>query len=132
MLGLQPAGEEQALELLKALFGWMGTTRAVWPQVFFDWFGGEASLDRAAASPLAKLYAGPDFAPVRAALLAHRPERPERLTHPYFSAQRPASLLIEEVEALWSHIDERDDWAPFESHMGRIEEARQALALEPG
>lgn len=132
VLGLQPAGEKQALELLKALFGWMGTTRAVWPQVFFDWFGGEASVDRADGSPLAKLYAGPDFAPVRAALLVHRPERPERLAHPYFSAQRPASLLIEEVEALWAHIDEGDDWGPFESHMARVDEARQALAMEPG
>ena len=100
--------------------------------MFFDWFGGEASVDRAAASPLAKLYAGPDFVPVREALLAHRPERPERLAHPYFSTQRPVSLLIEEVEDLWSHIAERDDWGPFQSHMGRIEEARKALAMEPG
>ena len=131
VLGLQSAGEEQAVDLLKALFGWMGTTHASWPQVFFDWFGGEASLDRAAASPLAKLYAAPDFSPVKDALLAHRPERPDRLAHPYFQSRTPASLLIEEVEDLWSHIAERDDWAPLEAHMGRIEAARQALALEP-
>ena len=132
VLGLQPAGEEQAVGLLKALFGWMGASRASWPQVFFDWFGGEASLGRAAASPLAKLYAAPDFAPVREALLAHRPERPERLADGYFHGDAPASLLIEEVEELWSHIAERDDWGPFQAHMGRIEAARKALALEPG
>jgi len=132
VLGLQPAGDEQAVGLLKALFGWMGISRASWPQVFFDWFGGEASLGRAAASPLAKLYAAPDFAPVREALLAHRPERPERLADGYFRGAAPASLLIEEVEELWSHIAECDDWGPFQAHMGRIEAARKALALEPG
>ena len=57
VLGLKPAREEQDLELLKSLFGWMGETRASWPQVFFDWFGGPASEERARRSPLAKLYA---------------------------------------------------------------------------
>ena len=42
-LGLRPLSDEADLELLKALFGWMGATRAAWPQVFFDWFGGAAS-----------------------------------------------------------------------------------------
>jgi hypothetical protein len=46
VLGLKPAGADQAVELMKALFGWMGQTHATWPQVFFDWFGGEASLER--------------------------------------------------------------------------------------
>jgi uncharacterized protein YdiU (UPF0061 family) len=131
VLGLQAAGQAQALDLLKALFGWMGASRASWPQVFFDWFGGEASVERAGASPLSKLYAAPDFAPVRDALLAHLPERPERLAHPYFGGASAASLLIEEVEELWSHIAERDDWGPFDAHMGRIDEARKALAMEP-
>lgn len=131
VLGLEYAGEGRALDLVKALFGWMGATRASWPQVFFDWFGGPASETRAKASPLAALYAAADFAPVRAALLAHMPERPERLAHQYFAGVSPVSLLIEEVEALWAPIAEADDWGPFQAHMARIEMARQALALNP-
>jgi uncharacterized protein YdiU (UPF0061 family) len=129
ILGLRPATEEDDLALLKALFGWMGGTRASWPQVFFDWFCGAASEERAGGSPLAQLYREQAFDPVRAALAAHAPERPERLKHPYFSGSTPASLLIEEVESLWDSIAEADDWRPFYARMDRIEMARQALAL---
>lgn len=129
VLGLKPIDEEQDLALIKALFAWMGETRAPWPQVFFDWFGGQASETRAGASPLAKLYAQPGFEPVRRALLEHQPERPERLDHAYFKEEAPVSLVIEEVEAVWAHIAERDDWAPFNLHIERIEKARQALCL---
>jgi hypothetical protein len=45
-------------------------------------------------------------------LLAHAPERPERLENPYFRSELPASLLIDEVEALWDRIADADDWAP--------------------
>ena len=71
----------------------------------------------------------PGFDPVRKALLGHQPERPERLGHAYFRDERPASMLIEQVESLWQSIAEADDWAPFYAHMSRIETARQALDL---
>ncbi len=71
VLGLKPMSEEEDLNLLKALFGWMGETQVSWPQVFFDWFGGPASEGRAAQSPLAKDYAAPAFAEARQALLEH-------------------------------------------------------------
>lgn len=129
VLGLKPTEEGQGLVLLKSLFAWMNETRASWPQVFFDWFGGPASEGRAAASPLAKLYASPAFESVRKALGDHQPERPERLARPYFKAEAPPSLVIEVVEELWSHIAESDDWSPFYRHMDRIEEARTALDL---
>jgi uncharacterized protein YdiU (UPF0061 family) len=129
VLGLKPQTEEEDLTLLKALFGWMGETRARWPQVFFDWFCGPASETRAGTSPLAKLYGEPGFEPVRAALLSHEPERPERLKHAYFSGAAPASMLIDEVESLWAGIAADDDWSPFQQHMDHIETARQALSL---
>jgi uncharacterized protein YdiU (UPF0061 family) len=129
VLGLQPRTEEEDLVLMKALFAWMGETRARWPQVFFDWFGGPASEARAGTSPLAPLYAAPGFEPVRAALFGHAPERPERLAHAYFSGTAPASMLIDEVESLWARIAEDDDWGPFYRHMDHIEMARQGLHL---
>jgi uncharacterized protein YdiU (UPF0061 family) len=128
-LGLRALDPEADLELVKVLFAWMGETRARWPQVFFDWFGGAASEQRAARSELSKLYAGAGFEPVRAAVMAHAPERPERLTHDYFQASGPPTLLIEDVEAIWADVADRDDWEAFYRHMARIETARQALSL---
>lgn len=128
-LGLRPAGEEADVSLLKALFEWMGQTRAPWAQVFFDWFGGAASERRAAESPLRALYAAPAFDPVRAGIMAHASERPERLAHPYFRQPRPVSLVIEDVEALWAPISESDDWSAFARCMDQISEARDAMAL---
>jgi len=129
VLGLKPVSEERDIVLLKSLFAWMNETRAAWPQVFFDWFGGPASEARAVRSPLAKLYAAAGFEPVRAALMEHEAERPERLSHDYFKAEAPVSLVIEEVEALWADIAERNDWSAFNLHMARTDEARQALSL---
>jgi hypothetical protein len=78
---------------------------------------------------LARLYREPGFEPVRKALAEHAPDRPERLSHVYFSGSVPASMLIDEVEALWDRIAADDDWGPFNAHMARIETARQALNL---
>ena len=113
--------------LLQALYGWMTDSGASWPQTFFDWFFADEA--RAAASPQAALYGRPSFAPVRAALLARTPVRPGRLSHAYFQKPEPASLVIEEVEALWDPIAASDDWSAFAAKTGHIEEARLALGL---
>ena len=130
LLGLAPTGNLEAdIGLLQAFYGWMTTSGAAWPQTFFDWFGGPASEQRAAASPQAALYAHPDFEPVRAALTARDPLRPERLSAAYFQRPAPVSLVIEEVEALWEPIAASDDWSAFKAKTDHIEEARLALAL---
>jgi serine/tyrosine/threonine adenylyltransferase len=130
LLGLAPLGDPaQDIGLLQAFYGWMTESGAGWPQTFFDWFGGPASEQRAAASPQAALYAHPSFEPVRAALMARTPVRPERLAQAYFQKHAPVSLVIEEVEALWAPIAERDDWSAFTAKTDHIEEARLAMAL---
>lgn len=128
LLGLVPFGDTQAdPEFLQALYSWMTESGALWPQVFFDWFCGSASTERAAASPQASLYTAEAFAPVRDGLLARTPLRPERLNSDYFQATAPVSLIIEEVEALWEPIAERDDWSAFQAKLDHVEQARQAL-----
>ena len=131
LLGLDPLGDAASdIGFLQAFYGWMTSSGASWPQTFFDWFCGAASEARAAASPQAALYALADFAPVRAALLARSPHRPDRLSASYFQKAAPVSLVLEEVEALWEPIAASDDWSAFAAMTGHIEEARQALALE--
>lgn len=130
LLGLSPVGDPAAdIAFLQAFYGWMTESGASWPQTFFDWFGGEASLARAAASPQAALYAAPQFAAVRESLLARAPLRSERLAHAYFQNAAPASLVIQEVEALWAPIAEADDWSAFHAKTDHIEQARLAYDL---
>lgn len=133
LLGLKPSGEPaDDIAFLQAFYGWMTQSEAGWAETFFDWFGGEASVKRAAASPRHSLYDTAEFAPIKAMLLARTPDRPERLSHAYFNREAPVSLVIEEVEALWTPIAAEDDWSQFHKKTGHIEEARLALTLCPG
>jgi serine/tyrosine/threonine adenylyltransferase len=60
LLGLNPLGDIEAdTAFLVALYGWMTETGAAWPELFFDWFGGEASAARATESPQGALYRTP-------------------------------------------------------------------------
>jgi uncharacterized protein YdiU (UPF0061 family) len=128
-LGLEPLDEERDLVFLQTLFGWMTETGAGWDQTFHDWFCGSASAERAAASPQADLYAAKAFAPVRDGLFARSPWRPERLAHPVFQAPTPISLVIEEVEALWTPIAETDDWSAFNAKLAAIDSLREGLDI---
>lgn len=127
LLGLQRSETlRDDLLFLQDFYAWMTESGAIWPQVFFDWFGGEASAARAKSSPQAALYEAEAFAKVRSAIEARSPDRPERLGHAYFQAVRPVDLIIENVEALWAPIADADNWDPFNEHLARMEQARQA------
>lgn len=127
-LGLGSAGEERDAALVHALYAFLQESQAPLDQVFFDWRGGLASAARAARSPAAEFYAGPNFAPVRAALEAFTPSPEARLDHPYFAGRdRPCSMLIEEVEAIWAPIAESDDWSRFTAKIEEIALMAEAL-----
>ncbi len=127
LLGLKP-GEELRADLLfmQHFYGWLTESQANWQQTFFDWFGGEASAARAQASPQAALYKTESFAPIHAAIIAREPDRPERLSHTYFQAPQPVSMVIDKVEALWAPIAEADDWSLYDETLAHIEQARCA------
>ncbi|RIV89297.1 protein adenylyltransferase SelO family protein [Aurantiacibacter zhengii] len=52
-------------------------------------------------------------------------------SHDFWSEGAPESMLIDEVESLWSAIDERDDWAPLHDKVARIRRMGQALGEPP-
>jgi len=127
LLGLEPSPTlRDDLLFLQDFYGWMTESEANWPQVFFDWFGGEASAERAAKSPQADLYQGDAFKPVRNHLLARAPVAAGRLSDPYFQADRPVDLLVDTVEALWAPIADDDNWDPLQEHLAHIQRARHA------
>ncbi|MDQ3144218.1 MAG: selenoprotein O, partial [Pseudomonadota bacterium] len=87
-------------------------------RLFFDWRGGRISD--------AEIYSDPAFDQLRSALTG----RQRVLTHPYWSDPAPCSLLIDEVEAIWAAIAERDDWMPFEAKIAAIRRMGEAMASD--
>lgn len=131
-MGLAAGGDEAAdAAFVQAMFKALaeGGERLRWEPFFFDWFA--KSEDRALSGPRAALYGEPAFAEFRERLAAYAPERPERLADPYFARAEPEELLIDEIEALWAAIAERDDWAPFQAKLASIEAARAGWGLTP-
>jgi uncharacterized protein YdiU (UPF0061 family) len=127
-LGVKPAGEGD-FDFIIALMQWMEATKIPFERVFFDWFCGSASTRRALASPHAALYAHAAFAPLRGKIESLTPDDPARVAHPYFAGE-PCTMLIDEVETIWSAIAERDDWSALEGKLGAISAMRAAHAFD--
>ncbi|MEW6273138.1 MAG: protein adenylyltransferase SelO [Thermodesulfobacteriota bacterium] len=128
-LGVRPLGDERDQDLLSLCRAFLQESQVGYDRFFFDWYGGVASAARAAASPAAEKYRGAGFVALRAALDAYAPAAPERLALPYFQRPAPCSLLIDEIEALWAAIAERDDWSPFEAKVADIRHLGEATGL---
>ena len=130
-LGVHSRGEEADGETVRTAFAALeaGGAALRWEPLFFDWWGGAASEARAMRGPRAALYAGEAFADFRAKLVRHPPVAPERLADPVFAAPEPEEMLIDEVEAVWAAIAERDDWAPFHAKLARLDRVRLAYGL---
>ena len=110
-LGVAPATEAEDRALVSVLLAALRTTRVGIDRLFFDWRGGRS---------------GAGFPELAAALEGR--QRPP--THPYWSDPAPCSMLIEEVEAIWAAIAERDDWAPFEAKVGAIRRMGEAHRMD--
>jgi len=130
-LGLQPTEMERDGAFVTALFGFLAASKAPYEQFFFDWRGGALSAERAARSPSADHYAGEAFRPVADLLEAYAPAADVNLGHAYFARTQPRTMLIEEMEAIWAPIAERDDWSVFHSTLSQIAEMRDAYGIVP-
>jgi hypothetical protein len=125
-LGLVSRGEEEDSKLVVALFAFLRDSGIGYEQFWFDWYGGALSAGRAERSPAANTYRGTAFAPLRELLTAYAPRPGLRLDHPYFARERPRTMLIDEMEALWAPIAADDDWSAFNTALGEIDEMRDA------
>lgn|SRR5690554_1799034 len=125
-LGLQPRDIESDGAFVTALFEFLAASQAPYEQMLFDWRGGGLSAKRAARSPSADHYASAAFRPIADALEAYAPSDDVNLGHPYFARPTPRTMLIEEVEAIWTPIAERDDWTLLQQALAEIAQMRQA------
>ena len=119
-LGLASAGAEADRALISTCFAFLDGHTLGYDQFFFDWYGGLLSMDRARRSPAAAFYEEARFQPVLTALAGWSAAHPERLAHPHFQGEHPCSMLISEVEGLWSAIDLADLWQPLEAKIMAI------------
>jgi uncharacterized protein YdiU (UPF0061 family) len=106
---------ENDREIAAALIEALASRAQPIDRIFFDWRGGR--------DPGAELYPREEFREL-ARLLAGR-EAPR--SHAYWSDPAPCSMHIDEVEAIWSAISERDDWRPFEEKLTAVRRMREAM-----
>lgn len=107
--------ESQGLERDMALIGAAEQTmreRQIGPDVFF--FAHRGGRD--AEGPLAEALEG--FRPVAG-------------DHAYWQGDGPQSMLIDEVEAIWAAIAERDDWQPLERKVAAVRAMGHAMGNPP-
>jgi len=128
-LGLEPGDADTNNGFVTAFFGFLSTSKAPYEQFFFDWRGGALSAERAARSPAAEFYMSDAFQPVANALESFAPSADVNLEHPYFARERPRTMLIDQVEAIWAPIAESDDWSLFQATLKEIGEMREAYGV---
>jgi uncharacterized protein YdiU (UPF0061 family) len=117
-LGLVPRDPESDRAVVQAVERALRSENASIDQFFFDAFGGALPSSYGAA-----------FDEVRAVLAAYRPRSNRR--HAYWQGA-PCSMLIDEVESIWSAIDERDDWSALHAKVAAIRDMGDALRqVEP-
>jgi uncharacterized protein YdiU (UPF0061 family) len=110
-LGVEPRGAADDVALVQAIERALVETQVPLDGFWFDWAGGRLRRDATA-------YLHPDFANLAAALAHYAPAR--SLDAPYWSGEAPCAMLIDEVEAIWSPIAERDDWSAFHAKVDAI------------
>ncbi|MEO7365725.1 MAG: protein adenylyltransferase SelO family protein [Sphingomicrobium sp.] len=112
-LGVAPAKYDRSLAA--TLMAALQSREATIDRIFVDWRGGR--------DPGAERYPSPPFRALAAALAG----RASPARHPYWSDAEPCSMHINEVEAIWAAIAERDDWAPFETKVAAIRRMGDAM-----
>jgi uncharacterized protein YdiU (UPF0061 family) len=114
-LGVEPAAPDEDRPLAMALVKALETRTATIDRILFDWRGGR--------DPGTGDYPSEAFRALAVAL-AGRGREP---SHPYWSDPAPCSMHIDEVEAIWAPIAERDDWAPFERKIDAVRRMGEAM-----
>ncbi|QNM82633.1 YdiU family protein [Sphingomonas sabuli] len=118
-LGVAPRGDASDRELARTLVAALAERTHTIDRVFHDWRGGR--------DPGAQAYPAEPFRQL-AAQLDGRARPP---VDGYWADAEPCSMHIEEVEAIWAAIAERDDWSPLDAKVAAIRRMGQAL-IEDG
>jgi uncharacterized protein YdiU (UPF0061 family) len=111
-LGIVPGELDEDMKLVVAIEQALAQKTVTIDRFFFDWRGGNPQEAE-------------EFAEVRM-LLAGREPLPGPGDHSYWSDREPCAMHIDEVEAIWSAIDERDDWGPLYAKIAAVRRMGEA------
>lgn len=125
-LGIAPGEMAEDMKLIVAIETSLARRTVQIDRFFFDWRGGALR----GTTPAAEAYEEDSFADFRP-LVAGYAALPGAAGHAYWSDEGPCSMHIDEVEAIWSAIDERDDWAPLEAKIAAVRRMGEALRPPP-
>ncbi len=117
-LNLRCDDSQLVAETVSDFFKFMAATKIPFEQMFFDFFG--FNLNRLKASIYSKFYLGTDFEILKTHFSKMKCANEALNTHPYFSNDKPETLLIDEIESIWDNIDKKDDWSSFEKKIQSI------------
>jgi uncharacterized protein YdiU (UPF0061 family) len=121
-LGLMPGdAPEAARALMLSYWTAMQETAPPVQRAFFDLLGGGIP-ERLRASPIRATFETAAWAEVIEGLraLPRAPGLDPALAHPVAGDPEPETMVIEEVEAIWSAIERDDDWQPLADKIARI------------
>ena len=119
-LGVKPRGDAQDDALLQAVNDFLIKRHFPYEQFFYDWYGANP-----AAAEMKAYHAHTDLIQM---FSAYEPIRQTVRDHVYFQSGKPCTMLIEEVEDIWSHIDKDDNWQPLYTKIEAIRTMGEALA----
>ncbi len=121
-LGLVPDRDTDDA-LAAAAFAFLAEKTTPFERFFFDAHGGAARLTRLREDPA---YRGPHWEAFVRLVELYTPAR--ATLPPYFDGAGPCTMLIDEIESIWSAIAARDDWGPFEDKLLAIRAMTEALS----
>lgn len=130
-LGLARTTDDADAAFVQELLAWMATAAVPFEQAMFDLYNGAARATSRGRSPLAAAYASPEFRTLDEQLAARELAPGARLADPYFAQMTPAGLLYDEVEAIWTRIDQADDWSAFDAKIAALRAKGAAYAIAP-
>jgi Uncharacterized conserved protein len=131
-LGLETDEPERDYRLANLFYAALRESRSPFEHAFFDLAGGAAEA-RIAASPHAAAYRSDAWVAAIKALRERQPTKgaAEALASPAYAGTTPETMLIDEVEAIWAPIAEKDDWTLFNDKIAAVRaygEATRKLA----
>ncbi len=118
-LGVKRLGSSEDEALVAAIQTALVATQMDPDRFFFDWRGGT----RRGPSPAEHHYSHDAFGDFLRLIPDFAAGAP---SHPYWADDAPCTMLIDEVEALWAPIAERDDWAPLHDKIAAIRRMGEA------
>jgi serine/tyrosine/threonine adenylyltransferase len=118
-LGVRRLGPSEDEVLVEAIQKALVATQMDPDRFFFDWRCGE----RRGASVADPHYSHDGFTDFLRLIPDFAAGPP---AHAYWSDEAPCTMLIDEVEALWAPIAERDDWGPLHAKVAAIRRMGEA------